>query len=93
MWECIMSQTDASKDNVSIITAMYSTLNHLPKLRWTLPAEVKRILALENVIANFQYPCTSAVMKAYQSCLGERPCKILAACLTTELPAFWSSDS
>jgi len=28
-----MSQTDASKDNVSIIIAMYSILNHLPKLR------------------------------------------------------------
>lgn len=92
MRECITSQIDASKDNVSIIIAMYGILNHLSKLSWILPAEVKGILALENVIANFQYPC-SAVMKAYQRCLDERPQKILAVYLTTELPAFWPSDS
>lgn len=65
-------EIDTSKINVSIIIAMYRVPNHLCELRWILPAEVKSTLELENVLASFQHPSTSVVMKAYQDCLDQR---------------------
>lgn len=72
---------------------MYSVVNHLPKLRWLLAAEVKSTLKLENLLVNFQHPDRRAFMKIYpESDQIREALQDLTSISGIELPAFLQCD-